>query len=874
MRCRPHSIFALFLLVGFLFAPGMLSAETLYVTGDGKTGFATIQSAVDAAADGDVIIINPGTYTGRGNRDVVLRNKSLSLQCTDPDDPSVVESTILDCAGRTTDPHRGFEVSNSIVEISGLTVVNGVAEAGGAVLCDNSILTLANCHIRDNATLAGGPGGGLYGENAMVTLVGCLIVENTTGAGVEGKTSASGFGGDGGGVCSENSVVYVYDSSIVGNATGAGGDSGILAGNGGNGGGICADALVVFNSDISNNTCGAGGSGGGVYCSRANIAASVIEGNAAGSPSGDPGSSKGDVGQGGAGGGIYCGDSIEINNCLIVGNRSTDGSGIWCPRGIVNLCTVAGNSGADGTDSGAKDPQAFGAGVICSDQMALTNSILWHNVPDQIQGHDCGNIIYCNIEGAACPTSRDNISLDPQFVQPGYWDQTTWVAGDYHLTAGSPCINAGDPDYTARRDETDLDGRTRVGAAAVDMGAYESTDLVPVYRFWSPRTGRHFYTAKEAEKDKLVADFPEAWVYEGPVYYVYGRNTEPDLVPVYRLWSEVIGSHFWTISEAEKTSLLDNHANEKWIDEGVVFYAYSGRARGAGTSPVYRFWSDAFVSHFYTIRESEKESLIERYSDVWTYEGPVWYAFTGPDAGGDDDDDDPAGTDDSSVYEFTGGSDAATFTLELTAKIDGKPAQLDASSLALRPAGGSMQMGVDFDRMTAQLNALHVETGNLEHTGVAGDAGSGQGQFTFTVFISGAFDSAAAKGPYGIDAKTLSFPTTSETGSVGEGETYTITGSAIIDGEKSDIDLTLVPTDFQSDGLATFLESANADVLDLSMDGPFKWSRRQGEDLLFTKTFKGGRVLEVFVAAVEFRTTGLWIGKQTPTEPGGEKPEK
>ncbi|MDH4242034.1 MAG: LamG domain-containing protein, partial [Phycisphaerae bacterium] len=44
---------------------------------------------------------------------------------------------------------------------------------------------------------------------------------------------------------------------------------------------------------------------------------------------------------------------------------------------------------------------------------------------------------------------------------------------DYHLLAGSPCINAGDPDYVPEPNETDLDGKPRVIGGRIDMGAYE-----------------------------------------------------------------------------------------------------------------------------------------------------------------------------------------------------------------------------------------------------------------------------------------------------------------------------------------------------------------------------------------------------------------
>ncbi|MHC4693839.1 MAG: choice-of-anchor Q domain-containing protein [Planctomycetota bacterium] len=52
--------------------------------------------------------------------------------------------------------------------------------------------------------------------------------------------------------------------------------------------------------------------------------------------------------------------------------------------------------------------------------------------------------------------------------------QYIWIEGDYHLLPGSPCIDAGDPNYIAGSNETDLDGRPRVMGGRIDMGAYET----------------------------------------------------------------------------------------------------------------------------------------------------------------------------------------------------------------------------------------------------------------------------------------------------------------------------------------------------------------------------------------------------------------
>jgi hypothetical protein len=44
---------------------------------------------------------------------------------------------------------------------------------------------------------------------------------------------------------------------------------------------------------------------------------------------------------------------------------------------------------------------------------------------------------------------------------------------DYHLLLDSPCINTGDPNYVPEPNETELDGKPRVIAGRIDMGAYE-----------------------------------------------------------------------------------------------------------------------------------------------------------------------------------------------------------------------------------------------------------------------------------------------------------------------------------------------------------------------------------------------------------------
>ena len=149
---------------------------------------------------------------------------------------------------------------------------------------------------------------------------------------------------------------------------------------------------------------------------------------------------------------------------------------------------------------------------------------------------------------------------------------------------------------------------------------------VAVYRFWSPVLSGHFYTTSEQEKDSLIRDYPIVWTYEGVAYHAFGAATSPSLKPIYRFWSNQLGSHFYTISEAEKDALVRDYPSV-WTCEGVAFYAYPEGQQPTGAKPVYRFWSNILGRHFYTINEQEKQTLVDQYSYAWTLEGVAWYAY-------------------------------------------------------------------------------------------------------------------------------------------------------------------------------------------------------------------------------------------------------
>jgi len=149
---------------------------TLYVS---NANAQTIQDAIDAAEEGDTVVIEPGVYVGDGNRDLDFKGKAITLRSIDPDDPDVVASTIIICHGSETEKHRGFyfhnnETADSV--LAGITITGGYETSGGAIYCNNSSPTIRNCVIVDNSAVYGG---GMRNRESNTTVVNCIFIGNS-----------------------------------------------------------------------------------------------------------------------------------------------------------------------------------------------------------------------------------------------------------------------------------------------------------------------------------------------------------------------------------------------------------------------------------------------------------------------------------------------------------------------------------------------------------------------------------------------------------------------------------------------------------------------------------------------------------------------
>jgi len=125
--------------------------------------YTTIQAAINAAEDGDVVVVAAGTYTDDGNRDLKFNGKAITVRAE-----SGPDVTTIDCKGiSTAKPYRAFifndsEDSNSVVE--GFTIIRGLASEadahlkgwGGAVYCETSSPKFINCVFHGNTASFGG----------------------------------------------------------------------------------------------------------------------------------------------------------------------------------------------------------------------------------------------------------------------------------------------------------------------------------------------------------------------------------------------------------------------------------------------------------------------------------------------------------------------------------------------------------------------------------------------------------------------------------------------------------------------------------------------------------------------------------------------
>jgi FG-GAP-like repeat/Right handed beta helix region/FG-GAP repeat len=436
---RSLSFFALALLA-VLWSPA--EASTLNVPQD----FPTIQAAINAAQNGDAVLVSPGTYVENIN----FLGKAITVMSVQGPTQTIIDGgtqcTQPPCR-RTVVTFASGEGRESV--LSGFTLRNG----GG-----------------DSSTF---DGGGIRTVHSSPTITGNVITGNRTC--------------DGAGISANSGSPLILGNTITGNvraiaicSAGIGG-AGIKVENPG--------SARIIDNVISNNVSEAAGDGVGIMLFRAGsptIQGNIISGNTAASRTTGLPCSQNPIGGGGIA--VIEVPDAEIINNVIVGNSASCGGGVFWSQPSGNQVRLVNNTIADNDSAHGSGIAAVQAPMLLVNNMivAKTGQIAMFCVdsdlnPAMFQFNDVfapSGIPY----GGVCTDQtgvNGNISADPLFVSP--------IGGDYRLQTGSPAIDAG-TNSAPNLPATDIDGDCRTqdgdgnGSAIVDMGADEFNTKAPTAR--------------------------------------------------------------------------------------------------------------------------------------------------------------------------------------------------------------------------------------------------------------------------------------------------------------------------------------------------------------------------------------------------------
>lgn len=149
--------------------PAMAFSTTIIVPDD----YATIQAAIDAAVDGDTVLVKPGTYV----ENIDFKGKAIILTSVKGAAATAIDGnqagSVVTCQSGEDDGSLldGFTIKNGTGKVSG-----GVHYGGGMYIDNNSSPTIQGCVFSKNWAFWGG---GLYCETSNPTVVNCTFTENT-----------------------------------------------------------------------------------------------------------------------------------------------------------------------------------------------------------------------------------------------------------------------------------------------------------------------------------------------------------------------------------------------------------------------------------------------------------------------------------------------------------------------------------------------------------------------------------------------------------------------------------------------------------------------------------------------------------------------
>jgi hypothetical protein len=451
---------------------GFVLGSTLHV----PSQYPTIQAGIDAASDGDSVLVADGIYTGDGNKNIDFQGKAIAVLSENGAD-----NTIIDCENEGRGVYfRHDEQPTSV--FSGFMITGGymVEGDGGGIFVEHAHPTITNCVIASNASECNGGGIACLFSDAVI--VNCVMIGNA------GTWSS-------GGMHLNHSDVTLGHCNFKGNIAFFAGGLGCEQ----------SQPLIVDCNFLENSATGDGGGMFIGFYSWVEIRHCVFEGNSAE-----------------RGGGIWCykGTAI-VERCIIAGNRANNGGGYYCDLDADNYiinCTLSGNlaetngggifinpgntavintiiAGSEG-NGGVFFSGNTNADIRFSDFHDNENGPFTGMAPPAL-----GQLITVNANGDSCDAFH-NILLDPLFVA---------LSGDsaFYLTEDSPCIDAGDPHVEGDPDGTVVD----IGVYYFDQSTLLSVTLTPYHPpIIIPATGGSFEFNATIENTGASSQTFDFWV--------------------------------------------------------------------------------------------------------------------------------------------------------------------------------------------------------------------------------------------------------------------------------------------------------------------------------------------------------------------------
>lgn len=390
--------------------------------------YKTIQQAIDAASEGDTVLVADGTYRGSGNTNLDFKGKAITVKSENGP-----EKCIIDCRGRA----RGFhfhsgETSTSVV--SGFTISRGrgaklgrkwagtLPTVGGAILCDGAGPTIENNALLHNSADLGG-------AIACFDSNGIRIVRNE----VVGNRALDAPGG---GVSLHGSRSAVVQGNLIqeNRTKSAGGGIHLQS---------CSRGRVEGNRILDNRARSGGGMG--ISNSSPLVQNNVIARNESSGTTNGP-----FVFDGGGAMGLW--DArVQVVNNTIVANRA------WIRGGAVAVAQTNGARFINNVFWQNYSPQ--GKDIYLAFYQSSTEHASTITVEHCVwQGGKDGYVVEKGCELSAVANTKEN----PIIAHPD--------EGDYRLTDASPCIDRGQAEAAPKED---IEGTRRPQGFGVDIGAFE-----------------------------------------------------------------------------------------------------------------------------------------------------------------------------------------------------------------------------------------------------------------------------------------------------------------------------------------------------------------------------------------------------------------